>query len=142
MISVKDIIDGRPPYFVRDTQTVQQTAEYMAKQAIGAVCVVSENDRLLGIFSERDLLSRVVAAHLDPSKVRISTVMSEVRAHIDINESPHEALSRMQSIGSRHLPVMDGDRWVGMLSIRDLMSEEIREQGDELRFLHQFIAHA
>ncbi|MCA1850598.1 MAG: CBS domain-containing protein [Acidobacteria bacterium] len=53
----------------------------------------------------------------------------------------HEALERMERHGTRHLPVVKGQKWVGMLSMRDIMRVELSEQGDELRLLHEYIQH-
>ncbi len=67
--------------------------------------------------------------------------MSEPRAVIDCEDTPHDALERMEMVGSRHLPVVDGERFVGMLSMRDIMRVEISEQGAELQLLHEYIQH-
>ena len=141
MTIIKNVVCQREPYFVRDSATVMDAAEFMASRNIGAVCVLDDGDRLRGIFSERDLLQRVIVAGLDPSTLPIKDVMSEPRAVISCDETPHDALERMDQVGSRHLPVMDGDRWVGMLSMRDIMRVEISEQGAELRLLHDYIQH-
>jgi CBS domain-containing protein len=141
MITIRDVIREREPYYMRETETALAAAEYMSSRDIGAVCVLDEENRLRGIFSERDLLRRVVVERRDPSVVMLKEVMSEPRAVIQIHETPHEALERMDQIGSRHLPVVDGERWVGMLSIRDLLRVEVNEQGVELRLLHEYISH-
>jgi CBS domain-containing protein len=138
---IRDVIRNREPYSTRATATVQEAAEFMAERNIGAVCVVDENGRLLGVFSERDVLNRVVVARRDPNAVRVGDVTSELRAVIQCDETPHQALERMELIGSRHLPVVDGDRWVGMLSMRDLLRVEVGEQGDEIKLLHEYIQH-
>jgi CBS domain-containing protein len=103
--------------------------------------VLDDGGKLLGVFSERDILKRVVVAHKDPHSVRVGEVTSDLRAVIQCDETPHQALERMELIGSRHLPVVDGDRWVGMLSMRDLLRVEVGEQGDELKLLHEYIQH-
>ena len=113
----------------------------MASRNIGAVCVLDQQGKLCGIFSERDLLNRVVVRKLDPSSVPISDVMSEPRAVIDCKDSPHDALERMEMVGSRHLPVVDGEQFIGMLSMRNIMRVEISEQGAELQLLHEYISH-
>ena len=97
--------------------------------------------RLLGVFSERDVLNRVVVAQRDPHTVKVGDVTSELRAVIQCDETPHQALERMELIGTRHLPVVDGERWVGMLSMRDLLRVEVGEQGDEIKLLHEYIQH-
>jgi len=120
---------------------VQEAAEFMAARNVGAVCVVDERGKLLGVFSERDVLNRVVVAKRDPNNVKVGDVTSELRAVIQCDETPRQALERMELIGSRHLPVVDGERWVGMLSMRDLLRVEVGEQGDEIKLLHEYIQH-
>jgi CBS domain-containing protein len=67
--------------------------------------------------------------------------MGELKAVIETTDTPHEALERMERTGRRHLPVVEGDRWVGMLSMRDILRVEVSEQGDELKLLHEYINH-
>ena len=141
MSTIRNVVCDREPYFVRDSATALDAAEFMASRNIGAVCVLDAKDRLVGIFSERDLLKRVIVKQRAPADVPISEVMSEPREVIACNDSPHEALERMERVGSRHLPVVDGERFVGMLSMRDIMRVEISEQGAELQLLHEYIQH-
>lgn len=136
---IRDVIRDREPYSARSTATVQEAAEFMAARNIGAVCVIDDEGRLLGVLSERDVLNRIVVPQRDPKHVRVGEVTSELRAVIQCDETPHQALERMERVGTRHLPVVDGDRWVGMLSIRDLLRVEVGEQGDELKLLHEYI---
>ena len=141
MTTISRVVCEREPYFVRDSATALDAAEFMASRNIGAVCVLDSDERLVGIFSERDLLKRVVVSGRAPGEVPIREVMSEPRAVIECNDTPHEALERMEQVGSRHLPVMDGEKFVGMLSMRDIMRVEISEQGAELQLLHEYISH-
>ena len=141
MMLIRHVIRDREPYSMRESSTVQEAAEFMAARNIGAVCIVDEGGKLLGVFSERDVVKRVVVQHRDPATVRVGDVLSELRAVINCDETPHQALERMELIGTRHLPVVDGERWVGMLSMRDLMRVELSEQGDEIKLLHEYIQH-
>jgi CBS domain-containing protein len=141
MVTIGDVIRDREPYFVRDTATALDAAQYMSERNVGAVCVLDKEGRLRGIFSERDLLRRVVLKKNDPANVKLSDVMSAIDVVIECSDTPHEALERMEKFGTRHLPVVKGNKWVGMLSIRDIMRVELSEQGDELRLLHEYIQH-
>jgi len=129
MMLIRHVIRNREPYSMKASATVQDAAEFMASRNVGAVCVVDDAGKLLGVFSERDVLRRVVVPRRDPSSVKVG------------DETPHQALERMEVIGTRHLPVVDGERWVGMLSMRDLMRVELGEQGDEIKLLHEYIQH-
>lgn len=137
---IKDVIRDREPYSMNAAATVMEAAEFMASRRIGAVCVMDEEGRLMGVFSERDLLNRVVVPRRDPATLRLGDVTSELRAVIRCDETPHQALDLMEQIGSRHLPVVDGEKWVGMLSMRDLLRVELSEQGDEIKLLHEYIS--
>lgn|SRR6185436_2695432 len=137
---IKDVIRDREPYSMNASATVMEAAEFMARRKIGAVCVMDDEGRLIGVFSERDLLNRVVVLRRDPATLRLGEVTSELRAVIRCDETPHQALDLMDQIGSRHLPVVDGEKWVGMLSMRDLLRVELSEQGDEIKLLHEYIS--
>ena len=141
MMLVRDVIRNREPYSLKPSASVQDAAEFMAARNVGAVCVVDEAGKLVGVFSERDVVKRVVLQKRDPALLRVGDVTSELRAVIRCDETPHQALERMELIGTRHLPVVDGERWVGMLSMRDLMRVELSEQGDEIKLLHEYIQH-
>ncbi len=141
MMLIRDVIRNREPYSMKASASVQEAAEFMASRNVGAVCVVDEGGKLLGVFSERDVVKRVVLQKRDPASLRVGEVTSELRAVIRCDETPHQALERMELIGTRHLPVVEGERWVGMLSMRDLMRVELSEQGDEIKLLHEYIKH-
>ena len=137
---IKDVIRDREPYSMNAAATVMEAAEFMAGRKIGAVCVLDEEGTLIGVFSERDLLNRVVVLKHDPMTLKLGDVTSPLRAVIRCDETPHQALERMELIGTRHLPVVDGEKWVGMLSMRDLLRVELSEQGDEIKLLHEYIS--
>jgi len=137
---IKDVISDRELYSISDSTTVQEAAEFMAARNIGAVCVVDDSGKLLGVFSERDVMKGVVVQRRDPSQLKVGDVTSNLRAVIRCDETPRQALERMEQIGSRHLPVIDDHGLVGMLSIRDLLRVEINEQGDAIKLLHEYIS--
>ncbi len=141
MITIRDVIRDREPYSVRENVTVLEAAEYMAKRKVGGVCVLDEDGRLIGLLTERDLLNSIILPRLDPANVPVNDAMSKVQAVIEMTDTPEEALERMEMIGRRHLPVVEGERWVGMLSMRDILRVEVNEQGDELKLLHEYISH-
>jgi CBS domain-containing protein len=104
---IRDVIRNREPYSTKASATVQEDAEFMADRNIGAVCVLDDGGKILGVFSERDLLKRIVVAGRDPNNVNVGEVTSDLRAVIQCDETPHQALERMEMIGTRHLPVFD-----------------------------------
>ena len=139
MMTIGDVIREREPYFVRESATVLEAAKFMTNLNIGAVCVLDDEGLLRGIFSERAVLRRVVIAGKDPATTKVAEIMSVIKAVIECRNTPHEALELMEKHGTRYLPVVRDDRWVGMLAMRDIMRVELGEQGDELRLLHEYI---
>ncbi|MCE4609547.1 MAG: CBS domain-containing protein [Desulfurococcales archaeon] len=111
----------RNPASVKPDNTVMDAVLIMDKLGIGALPVVDENGRLVGIFTERDLLRRVVARRRDPEKTLIRDVMTPNPVTVKPDESVAEALRIMSSLKVRHLPVVnDAGVLVGIVSIKDI----------------------
>ena len=104
---------------VSPSDTVATAVGVMSKFKIGALPVV-DNDRLLGIFSERDVLVRIVNEGLDPKTTLVSRVMTGNPEHVAPSTTVEDAMRLMRTKGFRHLPVVDHERLVGLLSIRDV----------------------
>ena len=105
------------------TASVRQAAELMARENVGAV-LVTNNSKLEGIFTERDLLCRVVARHRDPDATALREVMTAEPDAIGPDSPALDALHKMNDGGYRHLPVIDGGRLVGVISRRDFLGVE------------------
>lgn len=118
--------------------TVMDAAERMTQGRVGAVPVI-EGERLVGIFSERDLMTRVVVAGRDPRSTRVESVMTHEVVTATLDESVDQCLEKMQGAGCRHLPVVQDGRVISMLSMRDLLRDEIEEQTEEIRNLRAYI---
>ena len=107
--------------------TVLAAATGMANRQVGAVCVV-DDDRLVGVFTERDLLDRVVTPGRDPTRTKLSHVLTGNPLCLDADATVEMALLLIDERGVRHVPVVDGDRLIGILSIRDLTEFLARDQ--------------
>jgi CBS domain-containing protein len=99
--------------------TVLEAVQVMRERRIGAILVL-DGQRLAGIFTERDVLTRVVAEGLDPGATRLSAVMTPDPDTVAPDDRASDALERMSRKGYRHLPVVAGERVVAIVSIRDL----------------------
>jgi CBS domain-containing protein len=106
--------------------TVREAAKQMGEKRIGAFPVV-EKGKLVGIFSERDVVNRVVAPGRDPNKTSVGDVMTPNPDTIGPNDSVADALELMSKKGYRHLPVLEDGRLLGIISIRDLY-RSVRQQ--------------
>lgn len=139
MPTIKAILaKSRPLHCVREQQTVIDAVKTMVDNNVGALPVLKD-DRLAGVFSERDLMRRVIVAGHDPSKVTVGEVMSREIVTADINDDHLTCLRKMSSRGCRHLPVIEGNQLVGFLSARDLMREEVEGKDIEIQTLRDFI---
>lgn len=99
--------------------TVQEATEMMAKNNIGALVVLSPIQDLLGVFTERDLLKRVVAKKKDPLKTKIKEVMTPNVMVAQATDNASDLLQVMQRQQFRHLPVVDGRKVIGIISLKD-----------------------
>lgn len=113
------IAPGQQLSVLAPSATVMEAVRLMRDRHIGAVLIL-EDHRLLGIFTERDILTRVVAQERDPSATLVSEVMTSNPDTVAPDDKAIDALDRMSTQGYRHLPVVAGERVVAIVSIRDL----------------------
>lgn len=106
--------------------TVSQAARLMATKDAGAVLVV-EDDQLIGIFTERDVVFRVIAQELDPKETRLRQVMTTNPKTLSPNQSYGHALVIMQENGFRHVPVVEEHLPIGIISSRNAMDPDLEE---------------
>ena len=120
------------------TASVLEVARTMTDARVGAIPIV-EGDRIVGIFSERDLMTRVFVAGRDAAATRVDEVMTREVLTAETEETRSVCLERMRGARCRHLPVLDGGRLVAMLSMRDLLRDEIEEQHEEIEGLRAYL---
>jgi signal-transduction protein with cAMP-binding, CBS, and nucleotidyltransferase domain len=138
MSLVQDIVRNRELFHVEEHQTVAEVARQMTDLHVGAILVL-DNGRLRGLFSERDLMKRVVLQKLDPERTPVREVMTTAVATIDELATLEEAMAAMQAQNCRHLPVTRGSRVVAFLSMRDLMQFELAHKTEELDHMRAYI---
>ena len=119
--------------------TVLEAARIMNDHRIGALIVLA-NGKLAGIFTERDVMLRVVAEQLDPAATKVGEVMTSPVACA----APHTTLDEIRKVMRerrvRHMPVVDGKRVTGMISIGDLNKAKHDGQKETIRFLEQYMS--
>lgn len=138
MKSIGKVVAGREIYSLRTDQTIREASRYMTERRVGAVAVL-EGSRLVGILSERDVMGRVVARGLDPDQTRVADVMTRDLVVGEMADSHDDGLRKMKQAGCRHLPIVDGDRLVGMVSQRDLLQIDLSQKDEEIRWLNAYI---
>jgi len=141
MSLVRDIVHQRELFCVEESQTVTEVARTMAELHVGAI-VVLNGDELRGVFSERDLMKRVVLERRDPDRTPVSEVMSTDIVTIDEKATLEDAMEAMTSNNCRHLPVTRDGHAISFLSMRDLMHYELARQTEELHHMRAYISNA
>jgi len=141
MKQIADLIEGQTLTVIESGWTVRHAAERMTERNIGAVAVVDAGT-LAGIFSERDIMSRVVAKGLAPEETTVASVMTKHLVVAHPHEKVDAAIQKMQAIGSRHLPIVDEGKLVGMISIRDLLEVDDAQQRARANFLGDLVTYS
>jgi CBS domain-containing protein len=119
MSRVFDLVADRRLHSISADANVFEAARLMADQRIGALPVLRDGE-LLGIISERDVLTRVVAQGRSPGATKVSEVMTANPRTVSIDESAQTCLFIMRELGFRHLPICEGKQLKAMISLRDI----------------------
>jgi CBS domain-containing protein len=133
-----DLIKDQDTYEAELGHTVLETVCAMVERNIGAVPVI-HNGKLVGIFSERDLMRRVVAEGRDPKCTCMAEVMTDDPMTISTSEELANCMALMRRHGFRHLPVCQDGRLVGIVSLRDILLHDLNEKDDEVRMMRAYI---
>ncbi len=138
MATIRDLISNRTIHYVQPNQTVFDAASYMVERNVGAVPVL-DDAKLVGIFSERDIMRRVVTEGRNPRTTPIRDVMTTDLRTLDPGASSEDAMCLMQTHGIRHLPICEGRTLVGFLSLRDLLRCHLDEKSGEADMMRAYI---
>jgi CBS domain-containing protein len=138
---VKHLLDGkgRDIVSVVPDSTVLEAIILMADKAIGSLMVMVDNE-LLGIVTERDYARKVIIKGRSSKTTRVSEIMTTGVFTTSSTESVNDCMSLMTEKRIRHLPVLEGDRVIGMISIGDLVQAIISDQKEEIEQLENYIS--
>lgn len=135
---ISDLLKNQVTISAEPDQTVIEVATLMVEHNIGAVPVLSGGN-LAGIFSERDLMIRVVVGGKDPARTKVSQVMTEDPLTVAPNDSLETCMTLMKRHGFRHLPVCSGRELKGVISLRDILLQNLDEKDDEVRMMRAYL---
>ncbi|MGH9672617.1 MAG: CBS domain-containing protein [Bryobacteraceae bacterium] len=138
MDHLRKLLAAREMFPVERTETVADVARKMTQRNVGAILVL-DRGALCGVFSERDLMRRVVVENRDPASTLVEEVMSRNLSVISDDATIEEAMQTMSRLGIRHLPVVRGSEALGMVSMRDLMDIELERRTLELEQMRSYI---
>jgi CBS domain-containing protein len=140
-ITVQKVFKNTCLHCVSEEDTVLSAVRVMVEHNIGAVAVVRDGE-LVGMFSERDLMRRVVAEGGDAGALKVADVMTSEVTAITPDAPVEGAMVLMKHGGFRHLPITEGRKIVGMLSLRDLLLYEVQEKDADLDHFRRYVASA
>jgi len=138
MKKLRDIMRYGFLFTVQRATMVADAVRAMAAHNVGIVSVL-EGDKLVGVFSERDVVRRVVDRGLDPARTPVGDVMTTELVVADADEDYQSAMRKMDQANIRHLLVVSEGRILSMISIRDLMRVHMDAQGEEIRYLREYL---
>ena len=141
MCSIYDLVKDQEMCVATVTDSVMQVARAMVERNIGAVPVVREG-KLAGVFSERDLMRRIVVEGRDPRTTTVGEVMTPEPLSVSRSDDLEHCLRLMREHGFRHLPVCEGEKLLGFVSLRDMLLRDLSEKDDEVRLMRAYIHSA
>ena len=123
---IRNVMERKKLLIATPETTVSQAARLMAAKNVGAILVV-ESERLVGMFTERDVLVRVVAQGRDIQSTRLSEVMTPGPRTVEPDKSYGSALLLMFEYGFRHMPVVESGKVIGIISTRNALDPDLEE---------------
>ncbi|HEX9251627.1 MAG TPA: CBS domain-containing protein [Ignavibacteriaceae bacterium] len=138
MESIQDILKGREIFTVHSGSSIKETVNFMASKGVGLVPVMKD-EKLIGVFSERDLVKRVISKDKDLTSTLIDDVMSTSLVIAKIDESNESVLAKMKEAKTRHILIIDNEKLVGVLSLRDLLEIDLNHCKTTVEVLNNYI---
>jgi CBS domain-containing protein len=138
MESIKEILKGREVFTIQSGSSIKDAVNYMASKGVGLVPVMKD-EKLIGVFSERDLVKRVIAKDKDLFLTLVNDVMSTNLIIGKIDEPNESVLAKMKEAKTRHILIVDNEKLVGVLSLRDLLEIDLNQCKTTVEVLNNYI---
>jgi CBS domain-containing protein len=138
MENIKEILSNREIYTIIKGTTIRDTVYYMAEKKVGLVPVMEEG-KLVGVFSERDLVKRVIAQNKSLDETKVEDVMSTNLVIADVGEASESVLAKMKEANTRHILIIENEKLVGVLAMRDLLELDLSAAKRTVEVLNNYI---
>jgi CBS domain-containing protein len=138
MENIKELLANRELYTVTKGTTIKDTVFYMAEKGVGLIPIMNEG-KLVGVFSERDLVKRVIAKNRSLDETKVEDVMSTKLIIADINEANESVLAKMKEAKTRHILIIENEKLIGVLSMRDLLELDLSACKMTVEVLNNYI---
>lgn len=142
MTTVRDVLDqkGRHVFAVGPEASVYRALELMSEKHVGALMVLDSDRRLIGVVSERDYARKIALQGRSSKETPVSDIMTTRLFSVTPSQAIEECMALMTDRGVRHLPVLDGERLDGVISIGDVVKSKLSQQEFIIEQLEHFIA--
>ena len=139
MKSIRELLTDREVISLSGETSALDAARAMTEHRVGALLITDADGAAAGIFTERDLMTRLLVKGLDAAKTPVSDLMTRDMFTASPNERVNQVAQEMQKRHIRHLPVVEGGQVVGLLSLRDLLREHLAIATGEVEALTAYI---
>lgn len=141
MKTLKEFIGEKRLLYVISGMNVFEVTKFMDLHNVGAVPVLDKAHGLLGIFSERDLLRRCIVKELDLKNLTVDEVMTKDVVVIEGSDSPEYCMQIMKQQCIRHIPVIEENKLLGIVSLRDLLLHDVKVKEEKIDLLNTYIQY-
>jgi len=124
MENIKELLAQRELYTVTKEATIKDVVFYMAEKGVGLVPIM-DSGKLVGVFSERDLVKRVIAKNKSLDETKVEEVMSTKLIIADVNEANESVLAKMKEANTRHILIIENEKLFGVVAMRDLLELDL-----------------
>jgi len=138
MESIKELLAKRELHTVDKGTTIKDVVFYMAEKAVGLVPIM-DSGKLVGVFSERDLVKRVIAKSKSLDETKVEDVMSTKLIIADVDEANESVLAKMKEANTRHILIIENEKLIGVLAMRDLLELDLSACRTTVEVLNNYI---
>ena len=138
MENIKSILAQRELYTVSKGTTIKNVVFYMAEKGVGLVPIM-DSGKLIGVFSERDLVKRVIAQNKRLDETKVEDVMSTKLIIADVDEANESVLAKMKEANTRHILIIENEKLIGVLAMRDLLELDLSACKMTVEVLNNYI---
>jgi CBS domain-containing protein len=138
MENIKEILAQRELFTVTKEATIKDVVFYMAEKSVGLVPIM-DSGKLVGVFSERDLVKRVIAKNRNLDETKVEDVMSTKLIIADMNEANESVLAKMKEANTRHILIIENEKLIGVLAMRDLLELDLSACKMTVEVLNNYI---
>jgi CBS domain-containing protein len=138
MESIKELLSKRELYVVNIGTTIKDVVYYMAGKGVGLVPIM-DSGKLVGVFSERDLVKRVIAKNKNLDETKVEEVMSTKLIIAETHEANESVLAKMKEANTRHILIIENEKLIGVLAMRDLLELDLSVCKTTVEVLNNYI---